>query len=162
MRTGLTEGQIKHACRELLEQRRHVTVRDVQTALRDQHGAVGRSARIAATLKAIKAETPVAAKPSEPIRPIPPDEATRRVLAAEKAAQRALAAQHAAESRATLAEQREVSHQDYWADRAAEKMDEVRQAVVLEYEAKLRKADQRISGLLRKVQELSADLQRRG
>lgn len=108
MRRGLSIEQIEAVCRELLRDRRRVSVRTVMVELRRRHGASGRTERVSRLLKQVEEgalEFPIERVPEEMER-------MREQL-------------RAAEVRAARAEEIERSHQDYWARRYAEKADEM-------------------------------------
>jgi hypothetical protein len=154
MRPGLSQQQIAHVCHTLASQRRTVGVREVCEALRTQFGSAGRTERVAAILKAVLASPPSEATSrrhdvttSRP-QSIPPDEATRRVLEAQEAAR-------AATARAELAEERERAHQDLWANRYLERLEESQRQMAREYGIKEREATNRYLSLMNRVQELA-------
>lgn len=113
MKHRLTKDQIADVCRCLLHQQRRVGVRDVMRQLHQQYGVKGRTERITAILK----EEAGSALPF----PLVPTEASdvaalseRVRVAEERAAQ--------AELRAVRAEELERNHQDFWANRYAERV----------------------------------------
>ena len=110
MNRRLSSEQIKRACRELLHERRHVSVRALMRELRQRHGAAGRTERVARLLKLVEDEV-AAARPSV-------EEGAEGI---EKLHEQLRDAQ----ARATRAEEIERSHQDFWARRYAEKVDEL-------------------------------------
>jgi hypothetical protein len=106
MPRGLTDGQIERLTRELLQQQRRVTVRDVMQALRTRFGGCGRTERICKILKRVEVEHECEVRAS----------AGNHELAA------LLERVRVAEARAALSEERERQHQDLWAARYAEKV----------------------------------------
>ena len=117
----LSDEVIAETCRELLQAQRRVTVRRVCEELRRRHQASGKNARVARILREV---TEALAVPS--YEGTPEAEITR-LRAALKDAQQQRAE---AVARAELSEQRERSHQDLWARRFAERMDENERKVV--------------------------------
>lgn len=133
--------QIEAAARALLRGRRQVTVQALRQELRSRHGAGGRTERIAGVLRRMHQE----------LSTVPPAGPGGEEL--EQLHQRV----RDAEARAARAEQLERSHQDFWARRYGEKMDELerRYASALKGRAPI-SADQH----LRLLQE-NAELRRR-
>jgi hypothetical protein len=106
------EAQIEEACRALFRTRRKVGVRDVARYLQELHGFKGRTERVAIVLKRVQEEQ--IALPSPPDQQ--PDQAALAPL---------LRQLREAERRAARAEELERRHQDFWADRYAEKLQEL-------------------------------------
>lgn len=116
MKRRLASDLIAGACRELLQRQRRVGVRDVTGHLFEQYGIKGKTERIAAILK----EQEAAALPSPSGSKAAPEvEALleRARSAEERAGQ--------AELRALRAEELERNHQDFWAARYAERVEEL-------------------------------------
>jgi hypothetical protein len=111
MRNGLSVPLIEEACRTLLSRRRRVGVRDVMAYLRDQYGIAGRTERVAKILSQIEAESAVT--PSNLSTPVPIELTDL---------QRQL---RVSEARALRAEDLERHHQDFWAARYDEKVQEI-------------------------------------
>lgn len=109
MNRKLTPEQIEATCRALLSSRRRVTIRTVMAQLRERHGATGRTERVSAILRRIEGRRDF--DPSHD----PPSADTAALL------ERLLAA----EARAARSEELERRHQDFWAQRYAEKVDEL-------------------------------------
>jgi hypothetical protein len=110
MRRKLTNTQIEAACRALLERNRRVRVRDVARYLREQHRASGRTERIAAILRDTQKWFEAPPAPADAIS-VSVSELLKRVQVAEE--------------RADRADERERKHQDFWANRYAEKVEEL-------------------------------------
>jgi hypothetical protein len=110
MPSRLTAPQIETSCRQLLINQRRVGVRDVMEDLRNRHGLCGRTARVAGILRRVEQDL------NQP-----------KIPAGNGSAEIALLRQQlrAAEHRAQRAEELERSHQDFWAKRYAEKVDEL-------------------------------------
>ena len=111
----LSDTVIAQTCRDLLQTHRRVTVRRVSEELRRRHQASGKNARVARILREQSERIAV------PSYGGTPDIEIARLQAALREAERGLAATI---KRAELAELRERSHQDLWADRFAERMEE--------------------------------------
>ena len=109
MAHGLSEQQIELTLRELLRRSRRVTVRDAIQALRERFGGCGRTERICRILKRLESQLQISAA----------DVNVHEEL--EQLRQRV----QQAESRAALSEERERQHQDLWAARYAEKVEEL-------------------------------------
>ena len=129
MNRRLTDQQIEHACRALLRLRRHVTVRDVRSQLRQSFTATGRTERVARILKALQDSLPAP-------NPQPGDAETTRLRQELQAAREQA---DRAEQRAARAEQIADDHQDFWARRYDEKVQQLEQQHASHLEA-LRKA----------------------
>jgi hypothetical protein len=110
MPRGLSQQQIEAITRDLLTQRRAVTVRDVMHSLRVRFGSAGRTQRVCEVLKRLESE-------GEPSRMALALQSHEFQLLRERA--------RAAEARAALSEERERRHQDLWAARYAEKLEEL-------------------------------------
>jgi hypothetical protein len=108
----LTLPQIEEACRALFRTHRKVGVRDVARYLQELHGFKGRTERIAIVLKHVQEE--------QVALPSPPDQQPDQDALAQL-----LAKLRDAEWRATRAEELERRHQDFWADRYGEKLQEL-------------------------------------
>ena len=111
----LSDAEIEQTCRALLQARRRVTVRQVSEELRRRYRASGKNARVARILREQSEHMAVPRYEDTP-------EAEIASLRAEL--QRAERQRAAAIARAELSEERERSHQDWWARRIAERMDE--------------------------------------
>lgn len=111
----LSDALIAETCRELLQVQRRVTVRQVSEELRRRHQASGKNARVTRILREQSEHTAV------PSYEGTPDAEIARLQAALREAERQRAA---AIARAEISEKRERSHQDLWARRFAERMDE--------------------------------------
>jgi hypothetical protein len=105
----ISDQQIEGMCRALLETRRRVGIREVMSELRRAYGAVGRTERVAAALSRVAAEIPVGPQPTPASRELEALQERLRV----------------AEQRAQRAEEREIQHQDYWARRYIERVEEL-------------------------------------
>ena len=113
MHQRLTTEQIEAVCGELLRSQRWVGVRDVARLLRQRHGASGRTERIAAVLR------------REVQRCALPSPTTAMAEASDVTALREKL--QLAENRAERAEEMERRHQDFWAARYADKVQELEQ-----------------------------------
>ena len=111
----LPDAVIEATCRELLQVQRRVTVRRVSEELRRRHHASGRNARVARILREVTERVAV------PTYEGTPDAEIVRLRSALQRAERQVAE---AIARAELSEERERAHQDLWALRFAERMDE--------------------------------------
>ena len=145
MREGLSESSIEEACRTLLSQRRRVGVRDVMTYLRMQHGIAGRTERVAGILRREELRSSTVMPPPNPPTLLP-------VELADLQEQLRLA-----EARALRAEDLERRHQDFWAARYDEKVQEIekRYADLLARNAAVT-SDQYL-----RIHQVAADLARR-
>lgn len=116
MHLRLTTDDIESACRELLRAHRRVTVRMVCRELRRRHNACGKSARVARILRDLADSVGLASHegPAEQEIARLRSELAQAIERAEKA-----------EKRALLAEERERAHQDFWAERYVQKLDEL-------------------------------------
>jgi hypothetical protein len=101
MNRKLSDQQIAATFRELMAAGGPVSGRSLRTALRDRFGGPGKTERVFALCRALK--TPLNAEPAIVQR------LQEQVAAAESERDLALA-------RAELAEQREIAHQDRWAN----------------------------------------------
>lgn len=137
----ISDQQIEVVCRALLEGRRRVGVREVMSQLRMAYGAVGRTERVAAALSRVTAEIPVGIRPP----PAPQKLGTLQ----EKL--------RLAEERAQRAENREIQHQDYWARRYAERVDELERV----HAAQLGSANQSASERYLRLYQWAAQLRSR-
>ena len=115
MNRKLTDATIESTCRELLQARRRVTLREVTEELRRRYRASGKNARVARILRE------VAERIAVPNYEGTPDAEIARLREALRQAQRQVAESIA---RAELSEEREQAHQRLWAQRFAERMDE--------------------------------------
>ena len=106
---------IESTCRELLQTQRRVTVRRVSEELRRKHHASGKNARVVRILREQSERMAV------PTYEGTPDAEIARLRAALQHAEQQVAE---AIARAELSEDRERAHQDLWARRFAERMDE--------------------------------------
>jgi hypothetical protein len=111
----LSDTVIAHTCRELLQAHRRVTVRRVSEELRRRHQASGKNARVARILREESARMAIPSYEGNPEAEI------ARLQAALRESERQ---RSEAIARAGLSEERERSHQDLWADRFAERMQE--------------------------------------
>jgi uncharacterized protein YdiU (UPF0061 family) len=109
MAHGLSEQQIEITLRELLRHSRRVTVREAMQALRERFGGCGRTERICRILKRLESQLQISAADVD----------------VHQELERLRALVHQAESRAELSEERERQHQDLWAARYAEKVEEL-------------------------------------
>ena len=123
----ISDQQIEEACRALLRERRHVGVRDVMAQLRLAHGAIGRTERVAAVLRRAMTECPVVASPAPSSDQLAYLRERLRV----------------AEERAARAEAREIQHQDYWARRYAERLEELERSHAIQLGSATRTASER-------------------
>lgn len=106
---------IESICRELLQARRRVTLRQVTEELRRRFQASGKNARVARILREVAEELAIPSYEGTP---------EGEILRLQGALRQAQARENEATARAELSEQRERSHQDLWARRIAERMDE--------------------------------------
>jgi hypothetical protein len=140
----ITLAQIEEACGALLRTRRKVGVRDVTQHLQGLHGFKGRTERVAIVLKRLQAEQ--IALPSSPV-----EQSNRDVLA------QLLRQLREAEGRAMRAEELERRHQDFWADRYAEKLQELERR----FEARARDAPAVTAEQYLRISQRVAELERR-
>lgn len=155
MHQKLSSGDIEATCGELLQTHRRVTVRMVTGELRRRHNACGKSARVARILRDLAER---AAVPSYEGSAEEEVDRLRRELA--QASERA----EKAESRALLSEERERAHQDHWARRYAEKVDELdrqRAALVRAHEQAIADAQMRLRQQVAWLERENALLSRR-
>jgi len=117
MNRKLTEADIRATWDALTRRQGRATGRQVRAALRTQFGVAGSTSRVFALCRQWNAEA-AEARSSEPAL-----HARIRELEAELA--KAQAAKAAALERALLAEEREIRHQDHWAN----EIHELRQVV---------------------------------
>jgi len=108
-RPQVSDQQIEATCRALLEGRRRVGVRDVMAQLRVAHGSAGRTERVNRVLSRVMAEAPAMARPAPSVDEL--EDLRVQLMAAVE--------------RASRAEEREIQHQDYWARRFAERLEEL-------------------------------------
>ncbi|HEY2419735.1 MAG TPA: hypothetical protein VGH84_17600 [Steroidobacteraceae bacterium] len=108
MNRKLTDAQISAAFVALGSTGQSVSVRALRTALRQQYGATGKTARIYEVCR--KLRLPPAPEPP------PTGDLQRRLLLAEQGLSAAQLARDEAISRAERSEARELAHQDRWAD----------------------------------------------
>src|ERR1700722_8437678 len=108
MNCMLSSAQIEGVCVELLSVSLEVSVRDVERELKRRYGASGRRERVAAILRRAKVEAPTPGATTNP--------------AVESAGAELIAEAFA---RAARAEELERRHQDFWAERYAEKCEEL-------------------------------------
>ena len=106
MHRKLTREEVEAVCRRLLSERRRVTVRSVMAELRRCYRAAGRTERVSMILRQL----------AESAGPTPP-EGTELASLREQL--------RVAEERAARAEELERQHQDFWANRYAEKVTEL-------------------------------------
>lgn len=106
---------IESTCRELLQARRRVTLREVTEELRGRYQACGKNARVARILRKV---TESMGAPSYE------GTAEGEILRLQDSLRATEQREREAVARAELSEQRERSHQDLWARRIAERMDE--------------------------------------
>jgi hypothetical protein len=137
-------AQIEEVCSALLRVRRKVGVRDVTSRLRELYGFKGRTQRVGIVLKRLKEEKIPLPFPSA-------EQAGPEVLECLRKQLRE------AEERAARAEDRERRHQDFWAERYAEKVQELeRRFEVLARDAPTVTADQYL-----RVSQRVVELERR-
>jgi hypothetical protein len=140
----ISDQQIEGVCRTLLGVRRRVGIREVMSQLRRAYGAVGRTERIAAVLSRVTAEIPVGIGAA----PAPEDlETLQQKL-------------RLAEERAQRAEEREIQHQDYWARRYAERLEELERAHAGQLSSATRIASERYLRLYQWAAQLRGRLSR--
>lgn len=143
MNRKLTSEQIESTCRELLGGRRHVTVRDAMAELQRRHGAAGRTERVSRILSRLETHQPF--EPTHVEAPAPDATALLERL-------------DAAEARAARSEEMERRHQDYWAERYAEKADELERKYSAILQARPPITTDQYLRLQRRVAELSRRL----
>src|SRR5581483_11928003 len=141
----ISDQQIEEACRALLNERRRVGVRDVMHQLRASQGAVGRTARVAAILSRVMAECPAFRPPPPPLPEELDDLQSKLRLALE---------------RAIRAEEREVQHQDYWARRYAERLEELERLHATQLSSATQNASERYLRLYQWAAQLKDRLSR--
>jgi hypothetical protein len=112
MHRKLTTEQIREVCTEMLSRAEGASVSSVMIRLRERHGACGRTARVAKILSEALSE--LQRRPAENVDVV----VLRRELAE-------------AERRAARAEELERRHQDFWAARYQEKVEELQGAMSL-------------------------------
>lgn len=138
----LAREQIESTCRRLLRERREVRVADVREALRAEYGSCGRTERVSSVLREMSAATPLCAE--NPVN---------------SSVEELQAQLRKAEARAALAEDREMRHQDYWAQRFDERTQELERKYAAELAALRRrpssddflKVHQRLADALRRI-----------
>jgi hypothetical protein len=108
MALKLTDGQIEILCRDVLAREKTPSGRSLRRALRERYGAVGRTDRVYAIWRVLAAG----------------EKALSPVTDAER--HRWMARIAAAEARVRLAEEREVKHQDRWANELYELREQLR------------------------------------
>lgn len=108
MHRKLTVKQIRDVCVELLEQDEAASIRDVRTRLKHLYDASGRTKRVAGILRSIR---------DQQRRQQPVDEMTDLATLRRQLIE--------AEERAARAEEMERRHQDFWAARYQEKVEEL-------------------------------------
>ena len=141
----VTLAQIEEACSALLRTHRKVGVRDVTRYLQELHGFKGRTERVAIVLKRLQAAQ--IALPSSPVEQSDRDVLTQLVRQLREA-----------EGRAMRAEELERRHQDYWANRYAEKLQELERR----FEARARDAPAAVTAeQYLRVSQRVAELERR-
>ncbi|MGH7079189.1 MAG: hypothetical protein ACREFU_13990 [Acetobacteraceae bacterium] len=116
MRRGLSNLTIQTVCRELLAGSRKVTTRQLAEKLRQRHGHPGRQERIVRALREAMQE------PLPSLALAPTGDLGDKDVAALRERLKAM------ERRAELAEERELRHQDLWANRYVEKIAEMEAA----------------------------------
>ena len=140
MNRKLSSDQIEAVCRELLARQRSVTVRGVMAELRSRYGASGRTNRVTEILRRVERSLPVGASSSD----------SSEITALRERLQ-------AAEVRAARSEEMERHHQDYWAKRYVEKVDELER----KYAALLRSRPAITTDDYLRLQQRVAELTRR-
>jgi hypothetical protein len=141
----VTLAQIEEACGALLRIHRKVGVRDVTRYLHELHGFKGRTERVGIVLKRLQEEQ--ITLPSPPVH----HQADQEVLA------RLLRRLREAEERATRAEELERRHQDFWAERYAEKLQELERR----FEARARDVSTVTTEQYLRVSRRAAELEQR-
>ena len=144
----LSDAVIAETCRELLQLQRRVTVRRVSEELRRRYRASGKNARVA---RILREQSEHLAMPSYEGTP---DAEIARLQAALREAERQRAE---AIARAELSEQRERSHQDLWAQRVAERMDENERKLAAAIKRYEREAAEQQLRLYQRIAELERE-----
>jgi len=144
----LSDAVIAETCRELLQVQRRVTVRQVCEELQRQHHASGKNARV---VRILREQSERMAVPSYEGTP---DAEIARLQAVLRETERRLAA---AIARAELSEERERSHQDWWARRFAERMDETDRKVAAAIKRSEREAAEQQLPLYQRIAELERE-----
>jgi hypothetical protein len=122
----LSDQQIEEMCRALLKKQRRVSAREVAAHLQAAFGARGRWERVTAIKRRVEAECPL---------PLPETSSEERSSLQQRL--------RIAEERAQRAEEREVQHQDYWATRYAEKLEELGRMHATQMQVATRSASER-------------------
>ena len=143
----LSDATIESICRELLQARRRVTLRQVTEELRRRYRACGKNARVARILRE------VAERMAVPSGAGAPDTEIVRLREALRQAQHQAAASIA---RAELSEERERAHQDLWADRFAARSEENERRVA----AAIQRHEREISEQQLRLHQRIAELER--
>jgi hypothetical protein len=144
----LTTGQIRNVCEEMLLQSDNPSVRRVMTELRQRHGACGSTERVAEILRGMIEQRGPRRSPVES-----PDLALLRQQLLEAKQQVA-----AANQRAQRAEEIERSHQDFWAARYQEKLEELQYRVAVPNSAGV--SSEQYLRLYRRAMELASRLEK--
>ena len=144
----LSDAVIEATCRELLQVQRRVTVRRVSEELRRRHHASGRNARVARILREVTERVAV------PTYEGTPDAEIARLRAALQHAEQQVAE---AIARAELSEDRERAHQDLWARRFAERMDESERRVAAAIRRHERESAEQQLRLYQRIAELERE-----
>ncbi|MHB1826281.1 MAG: hypothetical protein ACYCV6_01135 [Steroidobacteraceae bacterium] len=144
----LSDAVIEATCRELLQVQRRVTVRRVSEELRRRHHASGKNARVARILREVTERMAV------PTYEGTPDAEIARLRTALQRAEHQVAE---AIARAELSEERERTHQDLWARRFAERMDESERRVDAAIRRHERKSAEQQLRLYRRIAELERE-----
>lgn len=139
---------IQSACRDLLQARRRVTLRQVTEELRRRHGAAGKNERVARILREAARHFTVPCFEGRP---------EAEILRLQESLRGAEARERAALQRAELSEQRERSHQDLWARRFAERMDENERKVAAALKRRERELAERQLRLHQRIAELERE-----
>jgi hypothetical protein len=139
----LSNSQIEGVCIELLTVSREVSVRDVERELKRRYAASGRRERVADILRRAKAEAPAPAAATKP--------------AVESAGPEIIAE---ALARAARAEELERRHQDFWAERYAQKCEELEMRYRRIFEDLKREHSERYLRVHQRVMELQVRLAR--
>lgn len=150
MNRKLSDQQIRSTYDSLSRDGGSVSGRALRAALRAQFGAAGKTDRVFAICRALRAAVPPESADISALR--------RELEAAEQGRADAEAARDQALARATLSEERELAHQDRWANQIYE----LRQQVdSLKGEgARRRVLEEQVVRLTREVQVLRLRLER--
>jgi len=138
MNRQLSRTQIEVVCIELVSTRPEVSVRDVTRELKRRHGAAGRNERVAGILKGVKADASKVVIVSRPA--VRADEWDTPIAKALERAERA--------------EDRERRHQDFWADRYAQRCEELELHYRRQFDELNRQHSERYLGVCQRVVEL--------